>query len=288
MSKASILPLNYQQDAKAVQRFFEDMLHRFKTPQFIETDPVSIVHRYHPHDVASAEVVALITCLMAYGQRPAIIKALETLLYRLPKTETLASFLQHVTATELAERLEGWYYRFYTAEDMKILLLALGEILRKYGSLEASFTTNSKKPISSTTELSIATYQWNQLLRSTLLQHNDKVTVSYGCGYMFPNGLLKSSPLKRLYLFLKWMVRWDADISPSIDLGYWQKSISPKALIIPLDTHVHNQSLRFGLTNRKSKNLETALQITSILSTWYPEDPLIFDFAFMGLGTSKI
>jgi uncharacterized protein (TIGR02757 family) len=282
------ISLNYQTQPKAVASFFEEMLQRFKTPAFIISDPVSIVHRYHPQDTASAEVVALITCLMAYGQRPAIIKAVETLLYRLSSpTENLTTFLQHVSAKELSERLEGWYYRFYTATDMQYLLLTLGTLLRTYGSLEQSFILNVSTPIQTPTALSVATYQWNQLLRSTLLCNSNSPSLSYGCSYMFPNGAFNTSPLKRLYLFLKWMVRWDADISPSIDLGYWQNSISPKALIIPLDTHVHTQSLRFGLTNRKSKNLETALEITSILSNWCPEDPLIFDFVFMGIGTSK-
>jgi hypothetical protein len=41
------------------------------------------------------------------------------------------------------------------------------------------------------------------------------------------------------------------------------------------------------LTHRKSKNLDTALAITDILSLWCPNDPLVFDFAFMGIGTTK-
>jgi uncharacterized protein (TIGR02757 family) len=266
------------------QAFFEAQLEVYKTPAFIASDPISIVHRYK-EDSASSEVIALVTCLMAYGQRPAIIKALETLFYRFPKEISPYEFLKIATKTDLQARLEGWYYRFYTAPDMVVLFLALGSILREFGSLEASFMANRSSSIEDRNVLSQSTYKWNQRLRQTLALQNEGA-LSYGCGYMFPNGGVKTSPLKRLYLFLKWMVRFDTDISPSVDLGYWSRSIHPQALIIPLDTHVHAISLRYGLTTRKSKNLETALEITNVLSQWCPEDPLIFDFAFMGLGTS--
>ena len=269
----------------ATQAFFEEQVQRHKTPNFIESDPVSLVHRY-TQDPASAEVVALITCLMAYGQRPAIIKALETLFYRFPKAISPIEFIQTATKAELDSRLDGWYYRFYTAEDMATLLLGLGHILRTYGSLKASFLGDSCSFIDDRGVLSQTTHQWNQLLRETLLQQRDG-GLTYGCGYMFPNGKPSVSPLKRLYLFLKWMVRFDADIVPSVDLGFWADCIAPKALVIPLDTHVHAISLKHGLTQRKSKNLDTALEITTVLSQWHPEDPLIFDFAFMGIGTSK-
>jgi uncharacterized protein (TIGR02757 family) len=222
---------------------------------------------------------------MAYGQRPAIISALETLLYRFPTTCSPDEFIRVATKADLQDRLDGWYYRFYTANDMVSLLLALGGILRDFGSLEASFMVETSTLIDDRMRLAQRTYQWNRTLRQRLSEQNG--VLSYGCSYMFPNGKEGSSPLKRLYLFLKWMVRFDADISPSVDLGYWAKSIAPKALIIPLDTHVHAISLKHGLTQRKSKNLDTALEITNVLSQWHPEDPLIFDFAFMGLGTSK-
>jgi uncharacterized protein (TIGR02757 family) len=267
------------------QAFFEEQVRLHKTPTFIESDPVSIVHRY-TEDPVSAEVVALITCLMAYGQRPAIIKALETLFYRFPNAVSPVEFIKTTTKAELESRLDGWYYRFYTAEDMATLLLGLGHILRNYGSLKASFLGASLSLIEDRQLLSQTTHQWNQLLRETLLQQRDG-GLSYGCGYMFPNGKAGISPLKRLYLFLKWMVRFDADISPSVDLGFWADCIAPKALVIPLDTHVHAISLKHGLTQRKSKNLDTALEITTVLSQWHPEDPLIFDFAFMGIGTAK-
>jgi uncharacterized protein (TIGR02757 family) len=224
---------------------------------------------------------------MAYGQRPAIIRAMETLLYRLPTDVSLSQFLRTVERADLADRLVGWYYRFYTAEDMVTLLLGLGQLLQEFGSLKASFMAGVPTPfIADRQVLSHATYQWNQRLRQLLLNQHQQ-TLSYGCGYMFPNGKAGVSPFKRLYLFLKWMVRFDADLSPSIDLGFWADCVAPRALIIPLDTHVHAISLRYELTHRKGKNLETALAITDVLSQWHPEDPLLFDFAFMGMGTAN-
>ena len=104
------MPIRTLQKNEALQQtqaFFEEQVRLHQTSAFIDSDPVSIVHRYQA-DRASAEVVALITCLMAYGQRPAIIKALETLFYRFPKGCSPYQFIKQATKADLQERLEGW------------------------------------------------------------------------------------------------------------------------------------------------------------------------------------
>ena len=86
------------------------------------------------------------------------------------------------------------------------------------------------------------------------------------------------SACKRLFLYLKWMVRRD-----DVDPGGWT-AFSPKDLIMPTDTHIHNITRQLGLTGRKQADLKTALEITRGFSAFSPEDPTRYDFALTRFG----
>jgi hypothetical protein len=87
------------------------------------------------------------------------------------------------------------------------------------------------------------------------------------------------------------MVRKDA-----VDLGLWsagspllkrmsaERGLLPHQLILPLDTHVGQICQFIGLTRRKSLNWKAAVEITSILKTFDPQDPVRYDFALARLG----
>ena len=87
---------------------------------------------------------------------------------------------------------------------------------------------------------------------------------------------------KKINMLRRWMVRRDG----KVDLGLW-KSISPASLIMPLDVHVYNQACELGLTDRKSKDITTALQITDVFREIWPDDPLLGDFALFGYGVTQ-
>jgi uncharacterized protein (TIGR02757 family) len=63
--------------------------------------------------------------------------------------------------------------------------------------------------------------------------------------------------------------------------------VSPSALLIPLDTHIHRLSLFLGLTARKDGSWRTAREITDTLALLDPVDPVRFDFALAHLGMSR-
>lgn len=90
-----------------------------------------------------------------------------------------------------------------------------------------------------------------------------------------------SAPNKKINLMRRWMVRRDC----KVDLGVWKNS-DPADLIIPLDVHVHRQSVEMGITSRKSGDLKTALEITSVLGEIFPGDPCLGDFALFGYGVT--
>ena len=80
----------------------------------------------------------------------------------------------------------------------------------------------------------------------------------------------------------RWMVRDDG----KVDLGLWKDS-DKKKLILPLDVHVYSQAVELGLTERKQKDIVTALEITDAFKEIFPDDPCLGDFALFGYGVTN-
>jgi len=80
----------------------------------------------------------------------------------------------------------------------------------------------------------------------------------------------------------RWMVRDDG----KVDLGMWKRT-SKKDLVIPLDVHVYDMAKELGLTDRKAKDITTAMQITDAFREIFPDDPCLGDFALFGYGVNN-
>jgi uncharacterized protein (TIGR02757 family) len=81
-------------------------------------------------------------------------------------------------------------------------------------------------------------------------------------------------------MFLRWMVRNDGR---GVDFGLWKK-ITPSELLCPLDIHSGNVARKLGLITRKQNDWKAVEELTSVLRTFDPEDPVKYDFALFGLG----
>ena len=93
---------------------------------------------------------------------------------------------------------------------------------------------------------------------------------------------LKSTPLKRVNMALRWLVRDDG----IVDMGVW-KALKPSQLFIPLDVHVADTSRALNLLSRKSNDRKAVLELTDALRQFDPADPIKYDFALFGLGIEK-
>lgn len=91
----------------------------------------------------------------------------------------------------------------------------------------------------------------------------------------------RSAPNKKINMLRRWMIRR----AGPVDLGLWRNS-SPAELVIPLDVHTYTQAAALGLTSRKSRDLATALEITSVFGDIFPGDPARGDFALFGYGVT--
>lgn len=89
----------------------------------------------------------------------------------------------------------------------------------------------------------------------------------------------KGSACKRHNLFLRWMVRY----GDGVDLGIWT-ALSPRDLVVPVDTHMARMGRRMGWTRRKTPDWKMAEEITAAFRAVCPDDPVKFDFALTRIG----
>jgi uncharacterized protein (TIGR02757 family) len=84
-------------------------------------------------------------------------------------------------------------------------------------------------------------------------------------------------------MFARWMVRSNS----CVDRGFWSW-VPMKDLIIPLDVHVLEESIKFGLLPPESKpTRKTAELLTEQLKQIWPEDPVKGDYALFGPGVNN-
>ena len=247
---------------------------QFNANQHIAHDPVEFPHRYEKQwDIETAGFIA--SCL-SYGKvelfKPVINKILqimdnkpyEFVLRFDPKTET--------------DKFEGIKYRMNTTEDIIAFIYLLSSFLRKYNTIGDFFNQNfmpdSPNLISTLSRFVKTFYSYD-------------TSPVYG-RHIYPFGLLqmlpspeKGSTCKRAHMFIRWMVRQD----DGVDFGLW-KFIPPSKLIIPLDTHIARISRHLGLTERRTIDIKTAIDITNTLRYLDPRDPVKYDFALCHLGIS--
>lgn len=236
----------------------------------IKADPVEFPHRYSdPRDI---ETVALLSASLAYGRADLFKPKIAGILASLGSAPARA--MSSLTVARAAELLGGFVYRFNLPADLGVLLLGIGALLQKHGSLESAF-------------LAGRTASWQQTLakfaRSVREAAPEKQIIramgkTRGLAHLLPSA--EAGAAKRLNLYLRWMVRKDA-----IDFGVW-KRIAPSELMIPLDTHVMRISQWLGLTDRATLSWTTAEDVTASLRMLDAADPVRYDFALCHYGMS--
>lgn len=90
--------------------------------------------------------------------------------------------------------------------------------------------------------------------------------------------MLRGSASKRLYLYMRWLVR-----SCDVDPGGWT-ALSPSQLLIPCDTHILNISAHLGLIHSRQTSISSAIAISANFSAVCFHDPAKFDFPLTRFG----
>ncbi len=242
-------------------------------------DPVELPRRYA--DPGDAEVAALFAASLAYGRADVFKPVVERVLGAMGASP--AAFVREFARSPEPAFFAGAVYRFNRPPDLAALAAAAGAVRARHGSLGARFA-----------ELLRASGGGDGALRSALARFarelRDAPPVAPILAGRGTRGLLHLLPdaagpgaSKRWNLYLRWMVRGP----DGVDLGLWRE-VSPAALVVPLDTHVHRVARALGLTARPDASWRTAEEITASLRRIDPADPVRYDFALCHLGMSGV
>lgn len=231
---------------------------------FVHPDPLEFL--YHYPVLQDREIVALVASSLAYGRVEQILKSVSLVLDRVGPSPF--HFLMTSSPESLLSGFSGFKHRFTAGNELAWMLWGARCAIEKYGSLLECFLAG-----------------WNDK-ESTVLPGLAAFVKAFpvkiaGCWSGFLPSPARGSACKRLNLFMRWMVRHDA-----VDPGGWGQ-IPPSKLIVPLDVHMHGISLHLGLTNRKTADLRTAVEVTQAFQKIVPEDPVRYDFALTRLGIRK-
>ena len=248
-----------------LKEFLEEKYLKFNNPSFIDNDPVSIPHNFSSK--ADREIAGFLSATIAWGRRDLILKSgakLMKLLKNAPHDFILNADKQDI------EQLSGFVYRTFNGQDCMAFIYGLRHIFTRYNSIEDVIIEG----IEAHGSLGEGLSHFRKIFFSIAHQKRSEKHIA---------DVAAGSAGKRLFLFLRWMVRKD---NKGVDFGIWDK-ITPSQLFIPLDLHSGNIARKLGLLTRKQNDFKAVEELTAELRKFDPADPVKYDFALFGLGVNE-
>lgn len=252
-------------DHDALKSFLNEKADFYNRPDFIQSDPIRIPHRFsHRYDI---ELSAFLTATIAWGQRLLIIRSAERLMSLMghsPYEFVMEADNNHIN------RLGQFVHRTFNGTDLQFFVQSLRHLYIHHGGLEGAFCSTYA------THRSIAESLKNfrQLFLSIAHPARSRKHLA---------DVANNASAKRLNMFLRWMVRQD---NRGVDFGLWP-AIPACDLYLPLDLHTGNIARKLGLLARKQNDWKAVEEVTAVLRTFDPTDPVRYDFALFGLGINE-
>lgn len=252
-----------------IHDFLNERYLKYNRSNFIDTDPISIPHRFSKKE--DVEIAGFLTATIAWGNRKSIISnALKLMAYM---EDSPHDFILNHSKEDL-KPFEKFTHRTFNGKDCVFFLQSLKNIYTRHNGLEKAFSSSIPHSAEHPFPLKHNIIQFRNLfLEAKHLPRSEKHI----------SNPAKKSSAKRLCMFLRWMVRQD---QKGVDFGIW-KSISPADLCLPLDVHTGNVSRSLGLLRRSQNDWQTVEEITSVLRNFDANDPIKYDFALFGIGVNK-
>lgn len=251
-----------------IKGILERLYNSFDFEVAVQRDPIRFPKKYkQPLDI---EIAGIIASSFAYGSMRCFCNFLEVLFKIIGQCPS--DFLLNLNPSFLLEKLKKRKikYRFSSADEIVAFLFILKKLLEQspLKTLEYYFKVKNFKSDNHIDKISNFVQSALDVDLTPVYGENIR---THGLLYFFPDPR-RGSPCKRINLFLRWMTR-----KRDVDFGIW-KRIKPNELIIPLDTHIFNISRNNGITERKTQDLITAIEITEFFKKINPKDPLKYDF----------
>ncbi len=241
--------------------FLDSKVNQYNRPDFIESDPISIPHKYSIKE--DVEISGFLTATIAWGNRKSIIKNANKMMSLLG--DSPYDFVINHREHNL-ESLEGFVHRTFNSTDLIHFIKALKHIYSNHDGLERIFQIHASE-----TSLQPAIHELKKIFFE--IPHPTRTTKHV-------SDPVKNSACKRINMWLRWLVRNDQS---GVDFGIW-KTIAPSKLSCPLDVHSGNVARKLGLIKRKQNDGKALLELDTQLRKLDPLDPVKYDFALFGLG----
>ena len=250
-----------------LQNRLNQLVELYEKEDFIKDDPINFVHKLkNKNDI---EITGFLASIFAYGKRDLFINVLEQLFSQM-SNEPYKFILN---CEKNIEKIHNIDYRFSKNVDIQQILLILNKLYKRdKSSLEKLFAYGWEKYGSVADML--------QIVCDYFYSNVDEKVVTPGFYHLIPNPV-KGSPLKRMNMYLRWMVRKSV-----VDLGIWD-FIPKSELLIPLDVHVARISRQIGLLKRSSNDFKAVLELSNNLKQFDSNDPIKYDFALFGYGVNN-
>lgn len=247
-----------------LKEFLDEKVDKYNRIDFIESDPISIPHRFTSKE--DIEISGFLAATIAWGNRTMILRNANRMMAFLD--DSPYDFILHHSVHDL-ECISGVIHRTFNAADFIYFIKALKHIYTNENGLEGIFneyqTHNSLQP---------AIHKFRSMFFE--LPHNSRTMKHISDPF-------KGSAAKKINMFLRWMIRKD---NKGVDFGVW-KSISPSILSCPLDVHSGNVARKLGLLSRKQNDSKAVSELDTNLRKMDTVDPVKYDFALFGLGVSE-
>jgi uncharacterized protein (TIGR02757 family) len=243
---------------KELKQFLDFKADFYENPDFIESDPIQIPHRFDKKQ--DIEIAAFFSALLAWGNRKMIIRNASRLMELMDNSPY--DFITNHKESDLS-RFEGFVHRTFNEIDLLYYIQSLKSIYSEFGGLEKQFDNSE--------DLNVQIHNFKKLFMSF------DAPLRSGKHLGDPK---KGSAAKRLHMFLRWMVRSG---DKGVDFGIW-KEVNPSQLYCPLDIHSGNVARKLKLLDRKQNDQKALQELSLALKKLDPKDPVKYDFALFGLG----
>lgn len=248
--------------AAELKEFLDEKYEQYNRLDFIESDPISIPHRFSKKE--DIEIAGFLAATIAWGQRVTIINNANKLMKLMD--DAPHDFILNAKAKDL-KRFNNFVHRTFNGTDAMFFMSSLQNIYKKHGGLENVFVSKSKDEACKE-----AIMNFRKVFFS--IPHPERT------GKHVSNPAENSSA-KRLCMYLRWMVR---DDKRGVDFGIWKNSVQAKDLMCPLDVHTGNVGRKLGLLKRTQNDWKAVTELSDNLRKLDKKDPIKYDFALFGLG----
>lgn len=237
----------------------ESLYHTYNAPSYIHPDPLEYVRRYE--SVEDREIAGVIASCLSFGRVSQILLTLSRIFDIMGPSPR--SYVKNGSQKSFYKDYKGFVYRFVREEHLVGLLVGLQRMIDDYETLENCFVSGVS--------------HGDETIVPAMGRFVNHLVENQNPGYLVARPD-KGSAMKRMNLFLRWMVRHD-----DVDPGGWDR-IDRSMLVVPLDTHMHRLAKKLGLTERNQADMRTVMEITAAFKRFSPKDPVKYDFALTRFG----